>query len=74
MVAQREHLQQTLAGEHRDEDHVQVIEDGAERVTLLVVIEGHRQHVQPDYQHDCHIELLVRRYFEDDRLWPPLKA
>ena len=74
MVAQREDLHETLAGEYHNEYHVQVVEDVAEGLALLVMVERHREHVQPDKQHDYHIELLVRHYLEHDRLRPPLKS
>lgn len=36
------------------------------------MVERHRQHVEPDKQHNEHVELFVRHDLEDDGLRPPL--
>lgn len=73
MVTQGEDLHETLAGEYHNEYHVQIVQHVAKRLGLLIMVQRHREHVQPDEQHDYHIELFVRHYFEYYRLRPPLK-
>jgi hypothetical protein len=74
VVAQREDLHETLAGEYHNEYHVEIVQYVAERVALLIMVQCHRKHVEPDEQHDYHIELLVRHYFKHYRLRPPLRT
>ncbi len=40
---------------------------------LVVVVEGHGEHVESDEDHDDHVKLLVRHYPKDDGLGFPLK-
>lgn len=74
MVAKSEDLHETLAGEYHNEYHVEIIQNIAERGALLIMVQRHREHVQPDEQHDYHIELFVRHYFKHYCLRPPLRT
>ena len=59
MLAQGEDLEDALGGEDADEAHVEVLEGEHPHVVLPVVVQGHRQHVEEDEDHDDHVELLV---------------
>lgn len=74
MVAKSEDLHETLAGEYHNEYHVEIVQNVAERFALLIMVQCHREHIQPDEQHDYHIELFVRHYFKHYCLWPPLQT
>lgn len=74
MVAQSEDLHETLAAEYHNEYHVEIVQYVAERFALLIMVQCHREHVQPDEQHDYHIELFVRYYFKHYPLRPPLRT
>ena len=73
MVAQGEDLHEALAAEYHYEYHVEVVQHIAERLRLLVMIESHCEHVEPDEQHYEHIELLVRHVLEHYGLGSPLQ-
>lgn len=74
MVTKGEDLHETLAGEYHNEYHVQIVKNVAECLSLLIMVQRHRKHVQPDEQHDYHIELFVRHYFKHYPLRPPLET
>lgn len=74
MVAQSEDLHETLAGEYHNEYHVEIVQNIAERFALLIMVQCHCEHVQPDKQHNYHIELLVRHYFKHYSLRTPLRT
>ena len=59
MLAQCKDLEDALGGEDADEAHVEVLEGEHPHVVLPVMVEGHRQHVEEDEDHDDHVELLV---------------
>ena len=71
--AEGEDLEGALGRKHHDEEHVQVLEDRRQCRARLVVIQRHREHVQPDEDHDHHVELFVAHDCENDRLRPPLQ-
>ena len=56
-----------------DESHVQVVQGEAPHGALVVVIQGHGEHVEPDEDHDDHVKLLVGHYPEHDGLRLPLE-
>lgn len=37
------------------------------------MIHCHGQHVEPDEQHNDHVEFFIRYYFENYCLWSPLE-
>ena len=59
VVAQRNHLQQALAGEQHDEDHVDPVEDVAHFHGLVVRLHHHCHHVEADQDHDHNVEGLL---------------
>ena len=59
MKPKSEDLQDAFGGEDADEAHVEVLEGKHPHVVLPVVVEGHRQHVEEDEDHDDHVKLLV---------------
>ena len=70
--AQGEDLESALGGENDNEERVEVLENGGQRRTRLVVVQRHGDHVKADEDHDHHIELLIADDGEDDGLRPPL--
>lgn len=72
MIAQRENFHQTLGAKDADKDHVKEVQYVAKRLRLLIVVHGHRQHVEANEQHDDHVEFFVRHNFEHDCLGSPL--
>ncbi len=74
MLAQGEHLEDALSGEDADEAQVEVVQGKVPHLGLAVVVQRHREHVQPDEHHDDHVELLVRHNTEHDGLRSPLKT
>ena len=71
MEAQGEYLEEALGGEDADEAHVEVLEGEHPHLGLAVVVQRHGEHVQPDEDHDDHVELLVGDDPEDDSLRSP---
>lgn len=67
-------LEDALGGEDDNEAHVEVVQRKAPHDGLLVVVQGHRQHVQEDEEHDDHVELLVGDDPKDDGLGFPLET
>ena len=72
MKPESEDLQHALSGEDADEAHVEVLEGKHPHLILAIMVQGHCQHVQPDEDHDDHVELLVGHNPEHDGLWSPL--
>lgn len=72
METQGEYLEEALGGEDADEAHVEVLEGEHPHLGLAVVVQRHGEHVQPDEDHDDHVELLVGHNPEHDGLWSPL--
>ncbi len=62
-----------FAPEDDNETHVQVVQSETPHWALVVVVEGHGEHVETDEDHDDHVELLVRHDAEDNGLRFPLK-
>ena len=62
MQAESKDFEEGLCGEDADKAHVEVLEGEHPHVVLPVVVEGHRQHVEEDEDHDDHVELLVCHY------------
>ena len=73
MQAQSEYFKEGLGGEDADEAHVQVLEGEDPHLGLAVVVEGHGEHIQPDEDHDDHVELLVGHDPKHNCLGSPLK-
>ena len=72
METQSEYLEEALGGEDADEAHVEVLEGEHPHLWLAVVVQRHGEHVEPDEDHDDHVELLVGHNPEHDGLWSPL--
>lgn len=72
MVSQCEYFHEALRTKYTNKDHIQKVQHIAKRLRLLIVVHGHRQHVEADEQHDNHVEFFVGDDFEDYRLGPPL--
>lgn len=72
VVPQGEYLEQTFRRKYHDEYLIESFQHVRYQLALLVMVKRHRQHVQPDEQHDEHVELFVRYDLEDDRLRLPL--
>ncbi len=73
VLSKGEDLENALCGENDDESHVQVLEGKVPHLSLVVVVQHHSQHVEPDEKHDDHIKLLVGHNSKDDGLGLPLK-
>jgi hypothetical protein len=73
VLPQREDLEDALARKDDYESHVEVVECKVPHFALVVVVEGHGEHVERDEQHDDHVELLVGHDAEYDGLGLPLK-
>ena len=74
MLAQGEYLENTFGSEDAYEAHVEVFQSKDPHLRLAIVIQGHGQHVEPDENHDYHVELLVCNDTKHNRLGPPLKG
>jgi hypothetical protein len=62
-----------FAPEDDNETHVQVVQSETPHWALVVVVEGHGEHVETDEDHDDHVELLVRHDAENNGLRFPLQ-
>ena len=73
VLSQCKDLKNALSTKNDNEAHVQIVQGKAPHWTLMVVIEGHGQHIQSNEDHDDHIKLLVGHDAKHYRLRFPLK-
>ena len=74
ILSQCKDLKNTLSTKNHNEAHVEIVQGEAPHGTLVVVIQGHGEHVQPNEYHDDHVKLFVRHYSEHYCLRFPLKT
>ena len=67
-----EQLHDALTREDDDEGDIDIVEDAFELGRHVVVFQRHRDHVEHNDDHDEDIELLVRRYVEQNIAGEPL--
>ena len=72
-MTQSEELHDAFASEDEYEDRVDPLECGVELLRLVVMLDGHRHHVEQDDDHDEYVELLARRHLEEQQLQLDLK-
>lgn len=65
MPSERENFEHTFRSEYCDEEDIESVQDVSYSFLDLIPVHGHHDHVQANEQHDCHIELSVRRQIED---------